>query len=156
MYGKGTSIRHLKALQWKSCGSLLSELMICNYTVCCWPTTSSNILIVDHISAKVGFKYIDCIVLSAENWYTKDVLSQERERFMKDANVEKMAKSNISILGSKSSPIMHVGSEASSIVRGMLKTFARNFNNKKNPTEQKKTPANNWQTPAHVWQTFGA
>ena len=50
-YSAGTRIRHLKALRespWK----LLSGQIICNYTVCCWRTTSSNILIVDHNTVK--------------------------------------------------------------------------------------------------------
>ena len=42
--------------------------MICNYTICCWPTTFSNILIVDHNSVKGGLKVIDHIVLSDEYW----------------------------------------------------------------------------------------
>ena len=50
-----------------------------------------------------------------------------RERFAKDANVEKMAKSNIRILGSKSSPNMRGGSEASSIVRRSRFLFGGNF-----------------------------
>ena len=33
----------------------------------------------------------------------------EPKRFAKDANVEKMAKSNFRILGSKRSPNMHMG-----------------------------------------------
>ena len=37
------------------------------------------------------------------------VFSLERERFVKDANVEKIAKSNIRIVGSKSSPNMRAG-----------------------------------------------
>ena len=56
----------------------------------------------------------------------KGVFSRQRERFAKDANVEKMAKSNVRILGFKSSPNMRGGSEAS-IVREILETFARNF-----------------------------
>ena len=36
--------------------------------LCCWPTTPSNILIVDHNSVKVGLKVSVCIVLSAEYW----------------------------------------------------------------------------------------
>ena len=58
-----------------------------------------------------------------------------------------MAKSNIRILGSKSLPNMHRGSEASSIVCGMLEMFARNVDLFEIPAELKTTPANNWQTP---------
>ena len=54
----------------------------------------------------------------------KGVFSQERARFAKDVNLEKY---NIRILGSKSSANIRMGLEASSIVCGMLETFARNF-----------------------------
>ena len=44
--------------------------MICNYTKCCWLTTSSNIVIVDHKNVKLkgGFEVINNIVASAEYW----------------------------------------------------------------------------------------
>ena len=51
-YLAGTRIWHFRALRkspWKACGQ-----MICNDSVCCWPTTSNNILIVDHNSVKGG------------------------------------------------------------------------------------------------------
>ena len=57
---------------WKHCRkayrSLFSGQMIPNYTIYCWPTTSSDILIVDHKYDTGGLKVIDCIVLSAEYW----------------------------------------------------------------------------------------
>ena len=56
--------------------------------------------------------------------YSKYVLSKVSTGH---ANVEKMAKSNIRILGSKSLSNIRKGSEALSIVREMLQMFARNF-----------------------------
>ena len=47
--------------------SISSGQMTCTYTVCCWSTTSSNI-ITDHNSVKGCLKVIDCIVLSVEYW----------------------------------------------------------------------------------------
>ena len=47
----GTSKHYRKAH-----GSLLSGWLICNYTACCWPATSSNILIVEYISGTRGFE----------------------------------------------------------------------------------------------------
>ena len=43
--------------------------MIHNYTLFGWSTTSSNILIDNHISVKGGLKVIDCIAQSAEYWH---------------------------------------------------------------------------------------
>ena len=69
-----------------------------------------------------------------------------REQFAKDVNVRKMAKSNIRILGSKSSPNMPVGldffgsvvncSRDAGNVRKKCQTFEI-------PTELKTTPVNN-------------
>ena len=52
-------------------------------------------------------------------------------------------KFNVRILGSKSLPNMRRGSEASSIVHGMLEMFARNFKLIEIPAELNMTPANN-------------
>ena len=70
-YRKGTSIRQEPefstsfSIMEKHMEVYQSGWMICNYTIGCWPTTSSNILIVDHNSVK-GLKV--CIVLGAEYW----------------------------------------------------------------------------------------
>ena len=90
------------------------------------------------------------VMESARQPPSKGVFSRGREWFTKAVNVEKIAMSNICILGSISSPNMRGGSEASSIVHargfrsvincsctgvqkrhssivcGMLETFARN------------------------------
>ena len=57
-----------ESIREKSMEVYPSGQMICNYNVCCWPTTSSNILIVDYNSAKRGLKVTYCIVKSAEYW----------------------------------------------------------------------------------------
>ena len=67
MYLKGTSIRQEPEFgtskhYGKACWSLLSGRIIFYYTVCCWPTTSSNILIVDNNSVN------GCLVKLKVNW----------------------------------------------------------------------------------------
>ena len=74
LYHKGISIRQVPEFgtskhHGKAPG-ISSGWMICNDTVCCWPITSSNIFIFDHIySVKGGLKVFDCIVKSAEYWH---------------------------------------------------------------------------------------
>ena len=70
-YSAGTSFRHLRALRNSPWKFNTRTKIICNYTICNWPTTSSNILIVHHnvaIGLIGGLKVIICIVLSAEYW----------------------------------------------------------------------------------------
>ena len=75
MYHKGTSIgrsqnsalRILLKSPWQFI-IWSSGRRICNNAVCCWPTTSSNISIVNHNSFQGGLKVIDCTVFSAEYW----------------------------------------------------------------------------------------
>ena len=51
----------------------------------------------------------EIIYTCKQDWSYKGVFPWEREQFAKDANVNKMTKSNTCILGSKSSPNMHGG-----------------------------------------------
>ena len=84
------------------------------------------------------------------------VFVREREIFAKEGNVKKMAKSNIRIPGSKSSPTC---AGVRQLFAGVVFSSAWIYKKFEISCKRFQHPANNWwrfRTPAHVWQAFGA
>ena len=71
-YKKDTSIMQepefSSSKHYREAHGLLFGQMICNYTICYWPTISSSIWIVDQNSVEGSLIVIDCIGLGANYW----------------------------------------------------------------------------------------